>query len=96
MADRAGLGMRQDELDALKPIYELYAAYARELHTLSFGSEEWWWSSTPTGRKHDSGLNKVLTLPLQPVVLATTRRSRYDPSFPRRREPRQVRSYGNR
>ena len=40
MADRAGLGMRQDELDALKPIYELYAAYARELHTLSFGSEE--------------------------------------------------------
>ena len=40
MADRAGLGMSQDELDALKPIYELYAAYARELHTLSFGSEE--------------------------------------------------------
>ena len=40
MADRAGLGMSQDELDALKPIYELYAAYARELHALSFGAEE--------------------------------------------------------
>ena len=40
MADRAGLGMSQDELDALKPIYELYAAYAQELHTLSFGAEE--------------------------------------------------------
>ena len=40
MADRAGLGMSQDELDALKPIYELYAAYTRELHTLSFGAEE--------------------------------------------------------
>ena len=40
MADRAGLGMTQDELDSLKPIYELYAAYAQELHTLSFGAEE--------------------------------------------------------
>ena len=40
MADRAGLGMSQEELDDLKPIYELYAAYARELHTLSFGAEE--------------------------------------------------------
>ncbi len=40
MADRAGLGMSQEELDALKPIYDLYAAYAQQLHTLSFGAEE--------------------------------------------------------
>ena len=40
LADRAGLGMSQDELDALKPIFDVYAAYARELHTLSFGAEE--------------------------------------------------------
>ena len=40
LADLAGLGMSQQELDELKPIYELYAAYARQLHTLSFGAEE--------------------------------------------------------
>ena len=40
MADRAGLGMSQEELDQLKPIYEIYAAYAQQLHTLSFGAEE--------------------------------------------------------
>ncbi len=40
MADRAGLGMSQEELDDLKPIYEMYAAYARQLHTLSLGAEE--------------------------------------------------------
>lgn len=40
MADRAGLGMSQEELDELKPIYEMYAAYAQQLHTLSFGAEE--------------------------------------------------------
>ena len=40
MADRAGLGMSQEELDDLKPIYEMYAAYALQLHTLSFGAEE--------------------------------------------------------
>ncbi len=40
MADRAGLGMIQEELDDLKPIYELYAAYAQQLHTLNFGAEE--------------------------------------------------------
>ena len=40
LAGRAGLGMSQDELDALKPIFDVYAAYARELHTLSFGAEE--------------------------------------------------------
>ncbi len=40
MAGRAGLGMDQQELDDLKPIYEMYAAYARQLHTLSLGAEE--------------------------------------------------------
>ena len=40
LADLAGLGMSQQELDELKPVYELYAAYARQLHTLSFGAEE--------------------------------------------------------
>ena len=40
MADRAGLGMSQEELDDLKPIYEIYAAYALQLHTLSLGAEE--------------------------------------------------------
>ncbi len=40
LADLAGLGMSQQELEELKPVYELYAAYARQLHTLSFGAEE--------------------------------------------------------
>ena len=40
MAGRAGLGMDQQELDDLKPIYEMYAAYARQLHTLNLGAEE--------------------------------------------------------
>ena len=40
MADRAGLGMGQQELEDLKPVYDLYAAYAQQLHTISFGSEE--------------------------------------------------------
>ena len=40
MADRAGLGMDQQELDDLMPVYALYAAYAEQLHTLEFGSEE--------------------------------------------------------
>ncbi len=40
MAGRAGLGMAAQELEELKPVYELYAAYARQLHTLSFGAEE--------------------------------------------------------
>ena len=40
MAGRAGLGMDQRELDELKPVYDLYAAYAQQLHTISFGAEE--------------------------------------------------------
>jgi|TARA_B100000809_G_scaffold39766_1_gene34750 hypothetical protein len=40
MADRAGLGMDQAELDHLKPIYELYLGYTAMLHAIDFGPEE--------------------------------------------------------
>ena len=40
MADRAGLGLSDQELEELKPIYDLYAAYAAQLHTINYGSEE--------------------------------------------------------
>ena len=40
MADRAGLGLNDEELEELKPIYDLYAAYAAMLHTINFGAEE--------------------------------------------------------
>lgn len=40
MAQRAGLAMEREELDELKPIYDLYAAYAAQLHTLNQGAEE--------------------------------------------------------
>lgn len=40
MADLAGLGMDQDELEELKPIYDLYAEYARQLHDIEFGATE--------------------------------------------------------
>ena len=40
MADRAGLGMDQAELDHLKPIYELYLQYTAMVHSIDFGPEE--------------------------------------------------------
>ena len=40
MADRAGLGVDQAELDHLKPIYELYMEYTAMMHSIEFGSEE--------------------------------------------------------
>ena len=40
MAGRAGLGMDQEELDHLKPIYELYLQYTALVHSIDFGSEE--------------------------------------------------------
>ena len=40
MADRAGLGMDQVELDHLKPIYELYLGSTAMLHSINLGSEE--------------------------------------------------------
>jgi hypothetical protein len=40
MADRAGLGMDQEELEHLKPIYELYLEYTALVHSIEFGAEE--------------------------------------------------------
>ena len=40
LADRAGLGLSDAELAELKPVYELHAAYARQLHTLNLGATE--------------------------------------------------------
>ena len=40
MADRADLGLNDQELEDLKPIYDLYAAYAAQLHEINFGAEE--------------------------------------------------------
>ena len=40
MAERAGLGMDQSELDHLKPIYELYLEYTAMVHSIDFGPEE--------------------------------------------------------
>ena len=40
MADRAGLGMDQQELDDLKPIYELFMEYVEMVHSVEFGPEE--------------------------------------------------------
>ena len=40
MVDRAGLGLNDNELEELKPIYDLYAAYAAQLHAINFGAEE--------------------------------------------------------
>ncbi len=40
MADRAGLGMIQEELDELRPIYELYAQYIQLLHSIDLQAEE--------------------------------------------------------
>ena len=40
LADRAGLGMSRQEIEELKPIYDLYAAYARQLHDIDFGATE--------------------------------------------------------
>ena len=40
LADRAGLGMSRQEVEELKPIYDLYADYARQLHDIDFGATE--------------------------------------------------------
>ncbi len=40
MADRAGLGMDQQELEDLKPIYELYLEHIAMVHSVEFGPEE--------------------------------------------------------
>ena len=40
MADRAGLGMTTEELEELKPLYDLYSQYTYLLHNIDLGSEE--------------------------------------------------------
>ena len=40
MADLAGLGMSQSELEELKPLYDLYLRYVIELHSIDYGAEE--------------------------------------------------------
>jgi len=40
MADRAGLGMTTEELEELKPLYDLYSEYTNLLHNIDLGSEE--------------------------------------------------------
>lgn len=40
MAQRAGLGMTQEELEELKPTYDLYAPYIHLLHSIDLGAEE--------------------------------------------------------
>lgn len=40
MTDRAGMSLSPQELEELKPIYDLYAAYAAQLHGINFGAEE--------------------------------------------------------
>ena len=40
MSDRAGLGMSQEELDHLKPLYDLYALYLQQIHSIDLGAED--------------------------------------------------------
>jgi len=40
MSDRAGLGMTTEELEELKPLYDLYSQYTYLLHNIDLGSEE--------------------------------------------------------
>ena len=40
LADRAGFGMSQQELLELKPIYDMYAQWAEQLHAVDLRAEE--------------------------------------------------------
>ncbi|MCE2403974.1 MAG: hypothetical protein J4F43_02330 [Dehalococcoidia bacterium] len=40
MAERAGLGLTQSELEELKPLYELYLPHIEKLHSVELGAEE--------------------------------------------------------
>ena len=40
MAERAGLGLTQDELAELMPLYELYLPHIKLLHSVDLGTEE--------------------------------------------------------
>ena len=40
LAELAGLGMSQEELGDLKPLYDIHAEYVKTLHSIDFGPEE--------------------------------------------------------
>ena len=40
MTELAGLGMTPEELEELKPLYDLYAEYIKLLHSIDFQAEE--------------------------------------------------------
>ncbi len=40
MTELAGLGLAPEELEELKPLYELYAEYIKILHSIDFQAEE--------------------------------------------------------
>ena len=40
MTELAGLGMSTEELEELKPLYDLYAEYIKILHSIDFQAEE--------------------------------------------------------
>lgn len=40
MSDRAGLGMSQEELDELKPLYDLYTLYLQQIHSVDLQAED--------------------------------------------------------
>jgi hypothetical protein len=40
MAERAGLGLSQQELEELKPLYDLYLPSINQLHAIDFQAEE--------------------------------------------------------
>ena len=40
MAELAGLNMTEQEVEELKPLYDLHLQYARQLHAIDLGAEE--------------------------------------------------------
>ena len=40
MADLAGLNMTDQEVEDLKPLFDLHFQYANQLHTIDLGAEE--------------------------------------------------------
>ena len=40
MAEQAGLGLNQQELEELKPLYDLYLPTINQLHSIDFQAEE--------------------------------------------------------
>ena len=40
IVERAGLGLSQEELEHLKPLYDLYLRYVNQLHTVDLQAEE--------------------------------------------------------